>query len=175
MSKLTVRKVPSIQERKLPIFDELEKVVDQIRVRAYNLFARRGFSMGNDLEDWLDAEREVCWPAAELVEEDDEFEVKVALAGFDAKDISVTATPRELIVKAARSESHAERESAKVRWSQFSSNDVYRYIELPADINVDKITAEYKNGVLEIEAPKSKKKAKTKTGKGRKKSVKISS
>lgn len=159
MSKLSVQKVPSPEDRQLPIFQELDEIADQIRVRAYNLFAKRGFSMGHDVDDWLTAQREICWPAAELIEEDDGFLAKVALAGFEPADISVTATPRELIVKASqkrdRKEDKAE-EGAKVRWSEFRSNDVYRQIEFPDDVDVGKIKAEFSKGMLEIEAPKSK-------------------
>lgn len=155
MSDLKVHKVPSPEDRKLPVFKEFDEIADQIRVRAYNLFANRGFSMGNEVEDWLTAEREICWPTAELVEEDDEFEIKVALAGFEPGDISVTATPREIIVKASHKEERKE-DDKKVRWSEFRSNDVYRQIALPSDIDVDKIEAEFEHGMLEIEAPKRK-------------------
>jgi HSP20 family protein len=163
MSKLNIQKVESPKERKLPIFDELEQIADRIRVRAYNLFANRGNGDSNDLNDWLTAQREICWPTAELVESDDEFEVKVALAGFDSKDVTVTATPRELIVKASRSKEHKENKKSKgvkVRWSEFQSNDVYRQIELPSDVDVGKIKADFDQGMLVIEAPKAKVKAK---------------
>lgn len=160
MSKLTVRKVASPEDRKLPVFREFDKIAEQIRVRAYNLFADRGFSTGNDLEDWLTAQREVCWPTAELVEEEDEFEIQVALAGFEAKEISVTATPREIIVKASHKHSRKEDKDKTVHWSEFRRNDVFRQIPLPSNVNVEKIEAEFENGMLKIEAPKMKVKGK---------------
>jgi HSP20 family molecular chaperone IbpA len=151
--------VRSPKDRKLPVFKEFDEIADRIRVRAYNLFANRGFGMGNDVDDWLTAQREICWPTAELVEEDDEFEIKVALAGFEPEEISVTATPRELIVKASRKDERKDErkeDDEKVHWSEFRSNEVYRQIALPSDINVNKIEAEFKHGMLEIEAPKKK-------------------
>lgn len=157
MSKLTIQKVPSPEDRNLPIFDELDEIADQIRVRAFNLFANRGFSEGHELDDWLTAQREICWPTAELVEEDELFFVKVALAGFEPEEVSLTATPRELIVKASHTDEKKEdkaRTDANVRWSEFQRNDVYRQIEFPADVNVAKITAELGQGMLEIKAPK---------------------
>ena len=33
--------------------------VQQIRQRAYELFLSRGASLGNEMDDWLDAEREL--------------------------------------------------------------------------------------------------------------------
>jgi hypothetical protein len=70
-------------------------------VQAYNLFTRRGGGDGHALEDWINAERELCWPSAEVVELDGKYAVKVALAGFEPNEIAVTATPREVIVKAS--------------------------------------------------------------------------
>lgn len=163
MSKVNIRKVSSEEDRNLPIFDELKEVTERIRLRAFKLFSRRGFDEGGDLDDWLMAEREICWPASELVEEDDEFEVKVALAGFEPKDITVTATQGELIIKASRKDEHKkseDRDGTKVHWSEFQNNEVYRHIALPADIDVDKIEAKFEKGMLEIEAPKLKGKRK---------------
>ncbi len=155
MTDVDVQKVDSTEDRSLSIFSELDDVMDQIRVRAFNLFRNRGFSEGLDLDDWLKAEREVCWPAAELDEDDDEFELKVALAGFKPEEISVTANPRELIVKATHESKHEETEKSAPHWSEFHSNSVYRRVDLPADVDPDKITAKFENGLLEIEAPKA--------------------
>ena len=171
MSKMNIQKVSSPDDRKLPIFREFEEIADRIRMRAFNLFSNRGYSEGHDLDDWLTAQREICWPAAELIEEDDKFEVHVALAGFEADDITVTATPRELIVKAARKHEKKEaedRDGTKVRWSEFQSNDVYRQIDFPADVDVAKIRADFEDGMLEIDAPKSQ------DGKVARKKIKVS-
>lgn len=169
MSNVDIQKVDSTEDRSLPIFAEFDELMDRIRVRAYNLFRDRGFSEGRDLDDWLIAEREVCWPAAELDEDDDEFELKVALAGFEPEEITVTANPRELIVKASHESKRKKGEKPEIRWSEFRSNDVYRRVELPADVDIDKIKAKFKNGLLEIDAPKAVKKAK------RAKKIKVSS
>ena len=156
MAKVDIQKVESPEDRSLPIFSEFDELMDRIRVRAYNLFRDRGSSEGGDLDDWFTAEREICWPSAELEEDDDEFEIKVALAGFSTAEISVTAGPRELIVKASHESKRGETEKPNIRWSEFQSNNVYRRVELPAEIDVDKIKAKFANGLLEIDAPKAK-------------------
>jgi HSP20 family protein len=164
MSLLNIQKVPTTDDRTLPIFAEFDKLAKDIRVQAYNLFARRGADEGGALDDWLAAEREVCWPAAELIEDDDGFVLNVALPGFDAADISVTATPREILVKAARKQERKESENkkgTKLQWTEFRSNDVLRRIELPRDVNVDKISADLRNGLLKITAPQAQDAAKS--------------
>jgi HSP20 family molecular chaperone IbpA len=155
MTQLDVKKVATAEDRSLPIFAEFDRLADRIRLEAYNLFARRGASEGHALDDWLAAEREVCWPAAKLIERQGAFVLEVALAGFEPSEISVTATPREIIVKAAhehKRESGAE-ERSQLRWSEFRSDNVLRRVELPAPVDVSKITANLKNGLLVIVAP----------------------
>lgn len=158
MTQLSVQKVSAADDRSLPIFAEFERLADRIRLQAYNLFSRRGGSPGHELDDWIAAEHELCWPAAQLVERDDAFSLEVALAGFEPGEIAVTATPREVIVKAAhkagKSESKGEK-GVELRWSEFRSNDVYRRVELPGDVEVNKVTANLQNGLLKIVAPKA--------------------
>lgn len=156
MSRVEITRVPEEDDRQLPIFAEFDKLADQIRMEAFNLFGHRGAGDGHALEDWLEAEHKFCWPAAELSESNDQFSVKIAVAGFEPKEITVTATPREIMVKA----SHEHKASGgdgeeKLRWSEFRSNDVLRRVELPADVDVDEISASLKNGLLEITAAKA--------------------
>ena len=157
MSRLEVQKVPAVDDRSLPIFAEFDRLAERIRVQAYNLFSHRGAGEEHALDDWLAAEREVCWPAAELVERDAELELNVALAGFEPAEITVTASPREILVKAAHKH---ERQSTgkgepKVRWTEFRSDNVLRRVELPSAVDVEKISANYQNGLLKIVAPKA--------------------
>jgi HSP20 family protein len=143
-------------ERTLPVFAELDRRMEAVRQRAFDLFASRGGSLGRDLDDWITAEREVLGssPSA-LMEHPDEFEVDVALPGFKADDVEVTATPRELVLHAAR-KSQRRGETEQVVWSEFGSNEVYRRFTLPGDVTPDGVTAELKNGVLRVHVPKGK-------------------
>jgi HSP20 family molecular chaperone IbpA len=154
MAQLNVQKVPTTEDRTLPIFSEFDRLADRIRLEAYNLFARRGDGESHALDDWLKAEREICWPAAKLAERDSAFVLEVALPGFEPKEISVTATPREIMVKAKHEQTKGE-EGAKLRWSEFRSDEVFRRIGMPAAADVSKTTANLKNGLLEIVAPKA--------------------
>ncbi|MEL7449330.1 MAG: Hsp20/alpha crystallin family protein [Pseudomonadota bacterium] len=158
MSKPTINKVTSQDDRKLPVFEEFDQIAKAIKARAYDLFARRGYKEGHDMEDWLTAQREYCWPAAELVELDKEYDIKVALAGFEPDDITVTATPTELLVKACHKDEDAGNDDGngqRVRWTEFHSNEVYRQIPLPGSTDVDKVQANFSHGMLEVKLPKA--------------------
>jgi len=161
MSDIKVEKVADPEKQTLPVFKEMESVLERIRARAFDLFSGRGFGQGHALDDWLAAEREICWPAGELVEEDKTYSLTVALSGFEPADISVTATPHELIVHAkSKTESKKEEEAKKgqkVCWSEFRSNDVYRQVELPKNIDVQSVSASLNKGLLKIVATKAEK------------------
>jgi HSP20 family protein len=158
MSKLTVTKVRDEADRTLPVFAEFDEIMDRVRNRAYDFFCERGRSDGNALDDWLAAEREIGYPEAELAEQDSEYALNVALPGFDSDEISVTATPRELIIKAAhltRHEDQSGEPERRVHWSELRQRNVMRRVRLPSEIDVSKTSAELDQGVLKIEAPKA--------------------
>jgi len=154
MANVTLRKVPTIEDRRLPIFAEAERIMKEISRRAFDIFTARGAVEGHALDDWLAAEREICWPAGELVDQGKTYELSVALAGFAPQDVEVTATPREIIVHAKTKSERKEAESV-VLWSEFGTNDVYRRVALSAEIDPEKIVATLDNGLLKVVAPKA--------------------
>ena len=165
MVDVKVQKVATVDDRSLPVFREAEELMRRIQERAFDLFCGRGFGDGSAFNDWLAAEREICWAAGELAEQDKDYVLSVALPGFEPGDVSVTATPRELIVRASakseRKEEPKKGEGGKVWWSELGSCDVYRRVELAQDIDVKKVSASLKNGLLKIVAEKLEKPQRT--------------
>lgn len=142
-------------ERTLPVFREMEERFEAVRRRAFDLFAGRGGMFGRDLDDWIEAEREIMGhPPANLMERDGAYEVEVTLPGFAADEIEVTATPSEVIVRAATSEQHSDT-TQNIVFSEFSSTDIVRSFGLPASVDADKITASLDKGILRVRAPKA--------------------
>jgi HSP20 family protein len=107
------------------------------------------------VDNWLQAERDVVWsPASELVDDKKEFRARIALPGFDAKDIQVSAMPDALLIQADATHTH-EGKSGNVRFCEFSEKNLFRRLPLPASIDVDKVTASLDKGILEVTAPKA--------------------
>ena len=155
MSNIAVQKVENETLKTLPVFEEIEKRTQQVQCRAFELFERRGCEFGHEVEDWLKAERELFdWPTAEMIEKDKDYEFQMALAGFDAKDVGVTASPSEIIVH-AQNESAKKSEESSVVWTEFGSNDVYRRFRVPQPIDAEKTKATLDKGVLRITAVKA--------------------
>jgi HSP20 family molecular chaperone IbpA len=154
MANVAVQKVEKAEANRRPIFEEIEKRLQDVRKRAFELFEKRGRSLGYALDDWLRAEHEVCgWPAAELDERAAEYELQMTLPGFDAEEVQVTATPSEILVHAElKPEKPGE---AKVLWTEFGPNNIYRQFEMPEPIDVEKISARLEKGMLHIIAVKA--------------------
>lgn len=155
MANVAVQKVEKAGPEPLPIFDAIEKRLEDVRRRAFELFEKRGYQLGHELDDWLKAEHAVFgWPAAELAEEDGKYEAQITLPGFDPKEVHVAVTPSEIIVH-AETKHEKKIEEPNVLWTEFGSNDVYRRFELPVRIDVNKTSATLDNGMLHITAAKA--------------------
>jgi HSP20 family protein len=155
MENVAVQKVKKVGPEPVPIFEAIEKRLDDVRRRAFELFEKRGYGLGHEIDDWLQAEHEVFgWPASELAEKNGKYEAQITLPGFKPNEVQVTATPSEIIVH-AKTEHEKKTEEANVLWTEFGSNDVYRRFELPALIDVDKTSATLDNGMLHVIAAKA--------------------
>ena len=134
------------------IFDEIEKMQERIMQRAYDIFRTNGGSVGRDLADWLEAERELVWkPAIELEEKNNEFRLKIAVPGVDPKDIDIEVTPDDILVKAELRHEHEEKKG-EVHTCEFASGNLFRSIHLPKKIDTENVKAEFKNGLLTLKA-----------------------
>ena len=97
MSQVAIEKYKNSETIPPTFLERVASITDSIRQRAFNLFQNREGGNGSDLDDWLQAERDVAWlPASELVEDEKELRARIAVPGFDAKDIQVSAMPDAL-------------------------------------------------------------------------------
>jgi len=125
MSNITIQKPRGTDAIASPFFAEIEKLFDGIKQRAFDLFEKRSREYGHELDDWLEAERQVLWtPPAELVEKTTQFEVRIAAPGFEPKDIEVAALPDAIIVRAEANHTE-EKKAGDIRFSEFGERKLY--------------------------------------------------
>jgi HSP20 family protein len=74
------------------------------------------------------------------------------LPGIDAKDVNLQVMGNTLTISGERSSSKETKESDYLQ-REISYGSFQRLIELPEGVDKDKLTAEYRNGILEITAP----------------------
>jgi HSP20 family protein len=82
------------------------------------------------------------------------YHLSIALAGVDPKDVQLSVQGNNLMVSGEQKASE-EKKEANYQYQEFSYGRFERAITLPEGVDTEKLTAEYKNGVLEITAPMS--------------------
>jgi len=93
-------------------------------------------------------------PLVEMVDKEDEVLLKAELPGVEKGDIRVSVTGDVLTLEGERKQ-EAEVKEEDYYCCERSYGKFYREITLPAGINREKISSEYKDGVLEIHMPKA--------------------
>jgi len=93
----------------------------------------------------------------DLYEKDDHFMIKAELPGVDKKDIKIDLQDRILTLSGERTYDNEVKEENYYRRER-SYGKFQRVFTLPADVDSDKIRAEFKDGVLQIEVPKPEEK-----------------
>ena len=106
------------------------------------------------LDRLADQENLGMWnPAVDLYEKDDHFIIKAELPGINKDDIKVDLKDRVLTLSGERSFDNEVKEENYYR-KERSYGKFQRAFTLPADVDSEKIKAEFKDGVLQIEVPK---------------------
>jgi len=145
---------PSTEARTLfagdPFFERVQEINDLIARRAYELFASKGFTHGHHQEDWLQAESEILHPVPLIViETETELTVRAEVPGFGAKDIEVRVEPRSLFITGKRQEA-SEQTRGETLYAERQSNLIFRVLDLPINVDPEKVKATLSDGLLEV-------------------------
>lgn len=94
-------------------------------------------------------------PAVNIQENEESFLVEVAAPGKSKKDFKVELDNEILTISSEeKQEKEANENYGKYTRKEFSYNSFKRAFSLPDTVDSEKISASYKNGVLEISLPK---------------------
>ena len=93
-------------------------------------------------------------PAVDLYEDKDDIVVKAELPGIDRDNVHVNLTDHTLIIKGEKKQDEEVKEENFYRCER-SYGTFVRTLELPQDVQADKVKAAFKNGVLEVRMPKT--------------------
>ena len=145
-----------------PIFVEAEKMFERFADltretahKAYEFFLKRGGSLGRELDDWFRAEAEILRPVAvEINETDKAFKVTAAVPGFKPEEIEISVKDQTLILS-GKTETKTKKEEENTVYSEWRSNRFFRQLELPAEVEADKVKANLKDGILHLTLPKA--------------------
>jgi len=117
--------------------------IDQL----FNRYSRTGEAVSNE-------GRKLGWtPLVDIYEADGKFLVRAELAGVDKEDVSVSIDENVLTIKGKKQFVDAKEgetwKRVETQYGEFS-----RSFTLPENVDADKVSAAYKDGVLELSVPK---------------------
>lgn len=92
-------------------------------------------------------------PSVNSLENNDSFEIDLAVPGMKKEDFSIELNDKVLVIS---SESSNNIENDKMRLNEFNFSSFQRSFSVPDSVDQDKIKANYKNGILKIKLPKRK-------------------
>lgn len=129
------------------MFNDVEMMMDRMFGRRWPLLrAFPGFS-GTDA-GWA--------PQVDVYEKDNSFVVKAELPGVNKDDIDVSLDQGDLVIRGERKSEHEETGEPNYYRMERSYGSFYRRIPMPEGAEQNDISANFKDGVLEITAPLGK-------------------
>jgi Molecular chaperone (small heat shock protein) len=127
-------------------FRELEQIQNTMN-RLFDVSLGR--HTGKELMAW-DTEWD---PAVDVYDSKDAIVVKADLPGVNKEDIDISVLNDTLVIKGEKKQEKEVKEKGSIRSERFYGS-FQRAITLPGGVDTGKVTAAYKNGVLELTLPK---------------------
>ena len=93
-------------------------------------------------------------PAAEITETPEAVQLKLEIPGMEAKDLNVEVTADSLTINGERKSEIKTEEEGFTR-TEFRYGKFHRVIPLPVRVDNNNVTAEYKDGILNLTLPKA--------------------
>jgi HSP20 family protein len=129
---------------------EMETWGDRMRRILESNLAAPPFPMLMDSVEWF--------PPVELVEEDGEYLLTAELPGMDKKDVDISVEDHVLTLKGEK-KSGRDIKNGRGHIQERVYGAFERSFTIPQNVKVDKIEADFRDGVVEIHLPKGKRSA----------------
>ncbi|MEM1391932.1 MAG: Hsp20/alpha crystallin family protein [Cyanobacteria bacterium P01_H01_bin.150] len=107
----------------------------------------------NALQSQLDRDF-VKVPAAELRLDKEAVYLRLELPGIEAKDLDIEVTEKAVSISAERKTEHKNEANSTFK-SELHYGKFHRVIPLPARVQNTNVTADYKDGILNLTLPKT--------------------
>jgi HSP20 family protein len=135
--------------------------------RWFETAFRRPFSLlGHRWPRFRAMEMEEVSPSMDIFEEDGNVVVKAELPGMKKEDIEVTVTDHTMRISGEKKREE-KIEKRDYYWEERSYGSFARSLQLPTEVQTDKVEAKFKDGILEVRIPK------TEEAKSKEKKVKV--
>lgn len=136
-------------------FDEFDHFFDDFLSRRWPRLLDWNFPSMGALEKGF--------PKVDIIDHDNEIEVKAALPGVKKEDLDVTINNQTITIRTSTKEE--KKEEGKYFRREITRGEYQRTLSLPDYVDYDNAKASFKDGILKVTIPK--------TAKGKRKSIEI--
>ncbi len=138
--------------RTLSSFEEMDRLFENYFTRGW----LHPFRLGRPSWGELTMPFEGKMPRVDVVDRDDEIIVKAEVPGVDKKDLEISVTDNTVSIKGSTSHEEKE-EKGDYYHCEISRGSFSRVVPLPVEVDAEKTSSKFKDGVLELTLPKAKK------------------
>lgn len=140
-SRAPARQSEPHHDAALSPFFTLRREMDRVFDEAFRGFGLSAFGQGG-----------FNWPQVEVADRDKEICVTAELPGLEEKDVELRVEDNVLIL---RGEKRTVFDDADRQYSERSYGRFERHLALPAEVDEDRASATFRNGVLTVTLPKT--------------------
>mgnify|MGYP001147746138 CR=1 FL=1 len=130
--------------------DDPLRTLQQDMNQWFDAFFSRDFGLA---PLWSEGSWSAFVPTVDVTESDDEVTVTADLPGLEEKDIELQVEGNALLIRGEREQRKETRDRSVYR-SERSYGRFHRSVALPIEVESEKASAVYKNGVLTVKLPK---------------------
>jgi HSP20 family protein len=135
-------------------FDEMEHAFEHMFERGFPHGWMRPWGMAWPSWPEFAPGLDVRVPRLDMIDRENEVVLRAEVPGVKKEDLEVTIQGEILTIHGdVRQE--AEEEKGQYRWREMTHDSFSRSVPLPAGVDADKIKVTFKNGILEIQLPKT--------------------
>lgn len=131
----------------------------RIATAAYYRSKQRGFNSGDEIKDWLEAEKdmdmETIFPIKiDMTETDEGYIVRAQIPGVKKEDVKIYVDETLVSISAKISQEKEKKDSERVIYRECYQGSSYRSFSLDHNVDAAKAHAKCENGILELILPK---------------------
>lgn len=97
------------------------------------------------------------FPKVDILDHDNDIEVQAALPGVRKEDMHVSVNNQTITIRSSTKEDKKEGEKGKYFRREITRGEFQRTLSLPDNVDGDKAKASFKDGILKVIIPKTKK------------------
>lgn len=128
-------------------FDELDNFFDDFLSRKWPRML-----------DWNRANApESGFPRVDILDRENDIEVQAALPGVKREDLDVSVTHHAITIRTSAKEDKKEEEKGKYFRREIMRGEFQRTLSLPDNVDGEKASASFKDGILKVTMPKAEK------------------